>query len=368
MTAASRLRSLLGNRRRAAQPPTLNVVSDPAQQARDAIGAADWERAKSIIAGDAALAFHLGSDFLPTDPARGLFCRKLAADLAPHRLLYTLPQPWIELECESAAAGKPLPSALGERLAPLPGGGRVPGTMVDPELLGAHIEILRTIDRINLREGNFSATTPRFRTELVYYLLDNRARGPIVEIGIAKGGFSCQFLYIAALTGRTYLAIDIDPGMTTHAKATTARFGLAGHGRMFLGSLQQYIEQHGWFEERCDLVFLDSSHHYSHTLEELRLLHANRPLPHAIALHDFNYRMGKYDMRDDPEKTDPIAVDHACYRFLSDHLPADLAMPTLKRIGAFTGDGAQATPRNPGAVMGDFVDFYGGEGMMILHP
>ena len=35
--------------------------------------------------------------------------------------------------------------------------------------------------------------------------------------------------------------------------------------------------------------------------------------------------------------------------------------------GAFTGDGAQATPRNPGAMMGDFVDFYGGEGMMILH-
>jgi hypothetical protein len=151
---------------------------------------------------------------------------------------------------------------------------------------------------------------------------------------------------LAALTGRI-LAIDIDPGMVTHAKATTALRSRRPR-QMFLGSLQQYIEQHGWFEERCDLVFLDSSHHYSHTLEELRLLHANRPLPHAIALHDFNYRMGKYDMWDDPEKTDPIAVDHACYRFLSDHLPADLAMPTLKRIGV-TGDGAQATPRNPGA-------------------
>src|SRR5262245_50709498 len=71
---------------------------DHVEVVRQAVGAADWNLARSLVGNDAELIYHLGSDFLGTDPSRGLFCRKLAAELAPDRIDFTWPVPWLEIE------------------------------------------------------------------------------------------------------------------------------------------------------------------------------------------------------------------------------------------------------------------------------
>lgn len=342
---------------------------------RALIGATRWQEAAAAIGDDAELAFHLGSDFLVDDPARGVFCRRLAATIAPDEILYTLPLAWLELECASARQGHALASDIGKDLHPgaFVTNKGVVSAIIDRDTLGAHIEVLRAIDRMTIREGNYSATTPRFRYELVYHLLDNAARGPIIELGIARGGLAAVLLYVAAITGRRYIGIDVDPAMMVRAQATCRRFGLEGHGSFYRGTLAEYVAAHGWVA-RPDLVFIDSSHDYLTTRSELNLVHGQPPIdaapswPRAVALHDFNYRMlhqqasvaeGRF------AQDNPTAVDHACHDFLVEDFAGP--PPLLKRIGAFTGDGVQATPRNPGALSGDYVDFYGSEGMLLLH-
>jgi hypothetical protein len=102
--ATSEIGMMLTRLTRRLMKPQRTPPAPIADVARAAISANDWESARLAIGNDADLAFHLGTDFLRDDPARGLFCRKLAASLAPDRLLYTLSVPWIAVECDSAIA------------------------------------------------------------------------------------------------------------------------------------------------------------------------------------------------------------------------------------------------------------------------
>ena len=82
-----------------------------------------------------------------------------------------------------------------------------PNAVVD---LGDHIDAFHEIERRNNENGTFSHTTRRFRWELLYYLLDNAAAGPIVEVGSFNGGMTSLFGYVAGATGRLAYAVDID--------------------------------------------------------------------------------------------------------------------------------------------------------------
>jgi predicted O-methyltransferase YrrM len=233
--------------------------------------------------------------------------------------------------------------------------------------LGAHIEALDAIDRVNAASGNSSHTTLRFRRELLYWLLDNPARGPIVEVGTMYGGMTSLFGYIAAATGRHCFAIDINPVCLERTRQTCSTAGVAAHVTLFSGDLIRFLAKHAAALDRPDLVFLDSSHDYNSTMIELRALHGSpRAIPRALVFHDYNYRhAAQVSWFDDCVGKNPIAIDLACRKFFADEFSGSCY---FKRCGAFSGDGTVATPDNPGAMMGDYIDRYGTEGMMVLYP
>jgi hypothetical protein len=52
---------------------------------------------------------------------------------------------------------------------------------------------LTDIDALNLSEGNVSHAAPRIRRELLFNLLDNPARGAVVEVGTMNGSLTSLF-------------------------------------------------------------------------------------------------------------------------------------------------------------------------------
>jgi predicted O-methyltransferase YrrM len=232
-----------------------------------------------------------------------------------------------------------------------------------PDNLGANIEALDAIDRINMAAGVGSHTTIRFRREMLYWLLDNPARGPIVEVGTMYGGMTALFGYIAAVTGRHCFAIDIDEPRMELTKKTCSIVGVERNVTFCLGDLKQFVDQ-GTATERPDLVFLDASHDYNSTIHDLRVLHKST-IPRSLAFHDYNYRHShQRTWFGDLVAKNPIAVDIACRDFFDKEFSETVI---FKRCGAFSGDGTVATPDNPGAMMGDYVDRYGSEGMMVFY-
>jgi precorrin-6B methylase 2 len=322
------------------------------EEARQAVGSADWKLAKRLIGSDAAAAYYLGSDFLQSDPTRGLFCRKLAAEISPERLLYKWPLPWLEVE-----DGRPASEALAEIDFER---ARVQST-ASCEVYAAHFEVLSSMERVNARRGRASATTTRFRADLVYYLLDASARGPILEIGTYHGGTTAMFAYISAVTRRQVYAVDLDRAMVAETRDTCAHFALDRLVTSFEGVLVDFLKTNTI--ERPDLAFIDSDHRYVTTLAELRALHGvagwQRP-PRCVVLHDFSYRI----VGEGPEVSNPVLVDHALVDFLAQYRDAP---PILKRIGGYSGDGTTTTPRTIGATIKDYVDAGGTEGMMLLY-
>jgi hypothetical protein len=347
----------------------IEPVKSVKENLRELVGEAKWDEARQAGAGEAQIFFDLGSEFLiGNDPSRGLFCRRMACEFAPDREDWKWPLPFLEIEDSPGSDHSGLKASTWSAIEKWRSVETVPRTLVDRRLLGAHIEVLNSIDRTNRRTERWSATTPRFRYEVLYYLLDNPPAGPMIEIGTQYGGTTCLLAYVAAVTNRKFVAIDIAPKWLDFTRETCRRFGLDRNVTFFLGTLSDFLRQQD-DSTRMDLAFLDSSHDYNATIGELRLLHTLQQLPRCISLHDFNYRcISQLDLfGGDLEATNPNAVDHATHDFLKGHLGSGGYRPILKRIGAFAGDGTTTVRAAPGAG-GDYVDDYGTEGMMLLYP
>jgi Methyltransferase domain len=329
---------------------------------------AKLDEARQLAADEAQIVFELGSEFLTAnDTRRGLYCRRLASELAPERADWKWPLPFLEIEDTVGQDHSKQHASIWSAFDKWKSIDTVPRTLIDRRFLGAHIEVLNCIDRTNRRSERWSATTERFRYEVLYYLLDNPPAGPMIEIGTQYGGTTCLLSYIAALTNRKFVAIDLNANWLDFTRETCRRFGLDRGVTFFPGTLADFLRQEK-DGARMDLVFLDSSHDYNATLGELRLLHDLPQIPRSITLHDFNYRcISQLDLfGGDLAATNPNAVDHATYDFLKAYLGSGGRKPILKRIGAFAGDGTTTVRTAPGAG-GDYVDDYGTEGMMLLY-
>lgn len=234
--------------------------------------------------------------------------------------------------------------------------------------LARHVAVLKRIDAACIADGSASHTTPRFRYELLYYLLDNRAQGPILEVGTMNGGMTALFGYAAEVTGRKVFAIDLMGPQISITERTCRKYNAAKTVTFFTGTLNQFVSQ-GLITERPDLVFIDADHSYNSTLGELRALYGQPNIPRCTAMHDFNYRqMHQIPWMKERGEKNPIAVDYAVFDFFSKEYTGPA--PLMKRLGAFSGDGTVGTRKNKGGLgsEGDFVEDFGTEGLMLFHP
>jgi hypothetical protein len=248
-----------------------------------------------------------------------------------------------------------------QRRADLP----APPSLISSDEMGLHLDYLRKMDTANTIRNTASHTTERCRYELLTYLLDTPGTAPVIEVGTMWGGLTSMFAYVAAVTGRPFYAVDIEPIRMNVTKETCEYFGVTKHITFYTGTLLQFI-QSGALTERPDLVFIDSAHSYNVTTEELTALHGQPYLPRCIALHDFNYRQGKQAdlFSGNLAETDPIAINVAVFDFYT----RVGTRPMFKRAGSLTSEGTVATKSTRGAIMDDYVEDHGSEAMFIFHP
>lgn len=105
-------------------------------------------------------------------------------------------------------------------------------------------------------------------------------------------GFSTLFL--AFLTRRmgkrkSIFSIDIDPDVTDYTATWLRRGGLEDYVRLHIGnssSLEAKDVAQQWLQKPPELVFIDSSHQFSHTLEELDLWYDALIPGGFLCLHD----------------------------------------------------------------------------------
>jgi hypothetical protein len=234
-------------------------------------------------------------------------------------------------------------------------------------LLGRHLDALDQMQKINEARDNASRTTPRFRVELLTFLLDTPTRGPILEVGTYTGGTTCLLAYVAAVTGRHVFGFDIDHGNIQKAQASCRLFGLGNHATILLESLADFFSR-GGIRERPDLLFLDSDHGYAVTKSELAVIHgANVLLPRCIAFHDFNYRIrGQETQLAKPGNQNPVGVNLAVFDFYRT-APSSTLRPMFKRFGALSGDGTTTTPATAPNDGDAYIEDHGTEGMMAFH-
>lgn len=222
-----------------------------------------------------------------------------------------------------------------------------------------HFARIRDIEKKCRKLDRFSHTTQRFRDTLVHWLLDNPARGPIVEVGTLHGGMTAILAYVASVTGRRVYAVDMEPHRVEETRDTCSRFGLADHVVSYQGVYEDFLQEIE--TDRPDLVFIDSDHSYNVTISELRAI--GEP-PRALALHDFNYRQHKQKpLFSDLPGSNPIAVDFA----LRDWLAGIEEKPLMVRIGAHADDGTVTTIKKRGGHT-DYVAPFGTEGMLLIWP
>jgi predicted O-methyltransferase YrrM len=94
------------------------------------------------------------------------------------------------------------------------------------------------------------------------------------------------------------LAVDIEPTMIEYCAGWVERAGLGDYVRLeCCDSSQPHLPElaRAYFENPIDLVFIDSSHQYAHTVRELELWYPAVAPGGFVFLHDASDRAAEFD-------------------------------------------------------------------------
>ena len=88
----------------------------------------------------------------------------------------------------------------------------------------------------------------------------------IVELGVAKGGSTCIFERVARLTGATLVSVDIND--CSKASSYEDWFFIHKSDIEFAWEFPAWCREKK-IEPRIDILFIDTSHYYEHTVQEI---------------------------------------------------------------------------------------------------
>lgn len=132
---------------------------------------------------------------------------------------------------------------------------------------------------------------------IFFFALDAKPK-LMVELGTRGGESTRVLLAVASITKSTLLSIDIDDcsqldlPFREHwhfVKADDVEFGKAGFGEWCLSRS---------IEPKIDVLFLDTSHEYEHTKDEIEIWSTYLSNKGIILFHDTNMKTGTYGRMD----------------------------------------------------------------------
>lgn len=97
---------------------------------------------------------------------------------------------------------------------------------------------------------------------------------------------------------QSLFSVDIDPKVSAYTQSWLTRAGLDDHVQLHIsdsGAPQAVVQAHAYLGGDPQLVFIDSSHQYRHTMTELDLWYEHLVPGGVIALHDVSPYASRFD-------------------------------------------------------------------------
>lgn len=157
-----------------------------------------------------------------------------------------------------------------------------------------------TAEEWNVVEAWYEDTEQKFENpgevgisglSLLAGLIGGNGISSIIQCGHYIGFSTLLLAFLLRKMGKknSILSIDIDPDATEYTAKWLRRAGLEDYVRLHIGnssSVEAKDAAHRWLQKAPELVFIDSSHQFSHTLEELDLWYGELKPGGFLCLHD----------------------------------------------------------------------------------
>ena len=161
------------------------------------------------------------------------------------------------------------------------------------ELSGPDIENLEKIRKKSKELEKQSLTSTEYQSSTLDAL--NKAihlhGGPIIELGVYKGGLSCQLCYLSKQHDRDIYIIDVSSEYIEMARQQIIDQGLL-HSKVhfFVGNLCTFFEEHNFQLLPPCMIVVDGDHSYFGVREDLCNILFHTPDVPVVVLHDFGLR------------------------------------------------------------------------------
>jgi predicted O-methyltransferase YrrM len=131
-------------------------------------------------------------------------------------------------------------------------------------------------------------------------MIDGNGLRAVVQCGHYVGYSTMLLGFLMRRMGKTQalFSIDIDEAVTAYAQSWIERAGLSEVVRLYVGNSSDpacAATAREWLGRRPQLVFIDSSHQYGHTVQELKLWNAELTPGGFLCLHDTSEYAQQFD-------------------------------------------------------------------------
>ena len=170
--------------------------------------------------------------------------------------------------------------------------------------MGTKYSSLEAVRGLLAERGSHSHTSDRYQADVLENVINCLGAGDcVIELGIFKGGLSCQLAYVLESTGRELILIDVGQQYIEGTRKLIEDLGLQTNIRYFTGTMQQFMAQHA--DVRPAIIIVDANHAYASVSDDIRTIKRMKYQPAAVVFHDASLRYAR------SQKAVSVRVDQA---------------------------------------------------------
>lgn len=155
--------------------------------------------------------------------------------------------------------------------------------------MGQQCSSLQEVRAFLAEKGSSSHTTDTYQADIFQTMISCLDAGNcVIEVGTFMGGLSCQLAFLLENTGKDLVLIDISQDYLGWTKSLIQELGISTSIIGFVGTFQQFIEQHP--EIQPGFIVIDGDHAYEGVVQDIQAAKRLNHQPAAIAFHDFSLR------------------------------------------------------------------------------
>ena len=148
---------------------------------------------------------------------------------------------------------------------------------------------LEDIRKILADKKSLSQTTLSYQADVFETTINCLEEGDcVIEVGVFKGGISCQLAFLLEDTGKTLVLIEVVDEYLQWSKQLIQDIGLTTPATYFNGTLEQFVNAHP--DIKPSLIIVDADHSYKGVCYDIQQIKRIKTPPVAAIFHDLSLR------------------------------------------------------------------------------